>query len=183
MENGTHDDESYSFHQTKRKCASGHSALRQPVCSSSSSSPVARNTVGQSVRKHSTAAALAQNAAPETQENRWDTHSTAPTIYRKHPPWLKKKKKKVRDRYRKSPCADIGCSALFLPRPFMHNFFFKCFFFFFPPTIWFWKTKPRSSDWSPSAKHTPTWRHFVFTCSHSDRKVCVCRRDSKKMEK
>lgn len=30
----------------------------------------ARNTVGQSVRKHSTAAALAQNAAPETQENR-----------------------------------------------------------------------------------------------------------------
>lgn len=30
----------------------------------------ARNTVGQSVRRHSTAAALAQNAAPETQENR-----------------------------------------------------------------------------------------------------------------
>ncbi|XP_075885398.1 ferrochelatase, mitochondrial [Nelusetta ayraudi] len=30
----------------------------------------ARNTVGLSVRRHSTAAALAQNAAPETQENR-----------------------------------------------------------------------------------------------------------------
>lgn len=37
---------------------------------SSSSSLVARNTVSLSVRRHSTAAALAQSATPETQENR-----------------------------------------------------------------------------------------------------------------
>lgn len=36
----------------------------------SSSFLVARNTVSLSVRRHSTAAALAQSATPETQENR-----------------------------------------------------------------------------------------------------------------
>lgn len=92
-------------------------------------SSVARNTVGLSARRHSTAAALAQNAAPETQENRWDTnyaaHVETPSFKRSY--WhinavFKKSSFKCN-----SLCVGVGCSSSFHPPPWMPNLF-KCFF-------------------------------------------------------
>lgn len=63
-------DQPYSVIQTKEMHPSAQQMDKLFSSSFSSSSLVARNTVSLSVRRHSTAAALAQSATPETQENR-----------------------------------------------------------------------------------------------------------------
>lgn len=139
-------------------------------------SPVARNTVGLSVRRHSTAAALAQNAAPETQENRWDTHSTAPALYRKHPPWLEKKIK--------NPCVLVLAAVLCFFLVLSCTIVFKCFFF-----VFFTQFGSEKQSWDLLIGRPVPNTHPLggILCSRvltrAGRSVCVCQRDSKKMEK
>lgn len=145
----------------------GQSALDHWV-SSFFPPPVGRNTVGLSARRHSTAAAaaLAQNAAPDTQENRWDDYAAHASFRKRSFHWH------VNAAFRKSP--SFGCIPFFpcdyeaeidlkkIKNPHALVLAARLWFFVVLGCVIHWSV----SDWSPGAKYTPTWRHFLFSCFH-----------------